>query len=212
MHAHNLDRAPLASPPRQGSAIVLESRGSAFVIDDPQQRAPVLGKRAVSCLVEPRVGDRVWFLAEGDDYFIVAVLERTQTDAATQLSVDGDLELRAGGRLELHAQTALALRSDDELAVEAKRGRVLLGALETFVRTLHANISESTLVGKLRELFVERLMQHSHTSYRSVAEVDHVMAGTIDYRAEHVAHIHAENTSMSASELVKVDAGQIHLG
>lgn len=227
MHAHNLDRTPFtASLPRQGTATVLERRAApssvglsaSFVLDDPSRPNSILAGRAASCLVEPQIGDRVWFVGEGDEHFIIAVLERQHAEAPTVLRVDGDLELRAGGNVrvageavELEANTALALRSD-ELQVQANRGRVLLGALESFIRSVHHSFTQSTLVGKVFELMVERLTQHSNTSYRSVAEVDQVSAGTLDYRAEKLAHIQAENTSMSAAELVKVDAGQIHLG
>ncbi len=219
MHAHNLDRAAFAAgPAHQGIAMVLECREQGWLLDAVQLSAPVLAGRAASCLIEPQVGDRVWFVGEGDEQYILAVLERQAASDATVLQVEGDLELRAGGRvrldardIELEADSALALRGD-ELSVEARRGRVLLDALSTFIRTVHANLSKSTFVGKALELLFERVVQHSNTSYRSVAEVDHVRAGTIDYRAEGVAHVHAENTSMSAAELVKVDAGQIHLG
>lgn len=207
MHAHNLDRSPviasLPHSPRQGTATVVERRASEFVLDDPSRPNAILARRAASCLLEPQLGDRVWFVGEADEHFVIAVLERQQADAPTVLEVDGDLELRAGGKLALQSE---------ELSVQAKRGRVLLGALESFVRSVQHSFTQSTVVGKVFELLVERLTQTSHTSVRTVAEVDHLNAGTIDYRAETLAHIHAENTSMSAAELVKVDAGQIHLG
>lgn len=223
MHANKLDRATFsATLPRQGFARVIARDAQGWQLDAPGRDAPVCAGRATSCLVEPALGDRVWFVGEGEEQFIIAVVERAEAaegPAATTIRVEGDLELRAGGqvrvegqRVELDASEALALRSRDELSVEARRGRVLLDSLATFIRSVRANFSESTLVGKVRQLLVERFTQHSNTSYRAIAELDHVKAGTLAYTAEAGVHIHGENTSMSAAELVKVDAGQIHLG
>jgi len=228
MHAHKLERAifsDLAPAPRQGFATVIAREGGTWQLDVPGADRPVGAGRATSCLVEPGVGDRVWFVGEGDEHFVIAVIapgprSTGETgERSTAICVDGDLDLRAGGRVrvdgervELDARAALSLRSRDELAIEARRGRVVLDSLASFVRSVRAHLSESTLVGKVRELIVERFTQHSNTSYRAVGELDHVRAGTLDYKAERGAHIHGENTSMSATELVKVDAGQIHLG
>jgi hypothetical protein len=45
-----------------------------------------------------------------------------------------------------------------------------------------------------------------------VAETDHVSAGQIDYEAESTLSLHSKYTLMTAEELVKVDADQIHMG
>ncbi|NVB39022.1 DUF3540 domain-containing protein [Pseudenhygromyxa sp. WMMC2535] len=237
MHAQKIDPLSLASQdaasagegaaPRQGVAVVHARDARGWLLREAQDEARPgalsVAQRALSCLIEPELGDRVLFVAVGEERFVLAVLARAaraegELEAPARIAVEGDLELRAGGRLrvggeavELAAERALAVRSE-EFSVQARRGRVLFDALDTFVRRVHATLTESTIVGRALERFVERFTEHSHTSYRSVATVDHVRAGSIDYHAQTVAHVHGENTSMSAAELVKVDAGQIHLG
>src|SRR5690348_13888334 len=67
--------------------------------------AEFAAQRAVSCLVEPKVGDRVLVASEeGGESFVLAVLARKEK-AAMEIAAEGDLVLRANaGKVQIMAQ------------------------------------------------------------------------------------------------------------
>jgi hypothetical protein len=162
-------------------------------------------QRAFSCLVEPEVGDRV--LLAGDaaaGLYILAVLER-QTDA-TRLKLEGDLSIElADGRFTVAATEGVNLVSRKTVTVAANE-------LEVQARRGHFFIDRIRLLGTTLEANLERLSQTVKHLYRRVLGVDHLRAGQIDYASEGSVRLHGENTLMTARELVKADAKQIHLG
>lgn len=210
--------AELTPPtPQQGQATIVGQQADAWVLNDGRHRFEA--RRAASCLLTPELGDRVWFVAERGEAYVIAVLERAAVTPA-QLHIGGDAELRsAGGTLTISATKELSLRSQqrvtvrgDEVLVHARLGRILLDECSNVLRSLFTHVGQSTMVAKLVELFAERLSTHSKTSVRTVETVDHVEAGNIDYRAGHSAQLGATHTRVTGSELVKVDGAQIHVG
>ncbi|MNW21786.1 hypothetical protein D3C71_2228950 [compost metagenome] len=59
---------------------------------------------------------------------------------------------------------------------------------------------------------LDRLTLMARLSLRSVSEMDQVRAGAIDFQADSSARLHAAYTVVTGSDLVKVDAKQIHMG
>lgn len=219
MSVLDLQRARVAThaPATQGSAIVQEIREQTYVLGelpDPQTRT---AQRAASCLLEPRVGDRVWFVAEAgpsgqQPSYVIAVLERAAGEAPARLSVDGApalhveaevLRLRANEKLEVQAE---------EVRVQGRRASVVLDECSTILRALFTHANRWTLVGKAIETLADRIVTHSKTAQRTVETVDQVKAGTIDYRAEHSVQIGGEQALVTGAEIVKLEGGQIHVG
>jgi hypothetical protein len=219
MQIHELQRgrAAATSPAHQGSALVLGLREQSYVLSERPDLQPWIARRAASCLLEPCVGDRVWFVVEAGPAgqqrsFVVAVLEREADERPARLSVEGAPELHVqADRLTLRADTQLGLQAD-EVRVHGRLLRAVLGECSSIVRTLFTHASQSTLVSKVVETVADQILAHSKTSQRTVEALDQVKAGTIDYRATGSAQIGAEHTLITGAELVKVDAGQIHLG
>ena len=219
MQVHDIQRSRTAaiSPAHHGSAIVLELREQTYVISERPELEPWIARRATSCLIEPRVGDRVWFVIEAglpgqQRCFVTAVLEREAAERPAQLSVEGASEVSVqADRLTLRADTRLDLQAG-EMHAQARLARVVLGECSAVMRTLFTHASKVTLVGKLVETFADKLGSYSKTSLRTVEALDQVQSGTIDYRAKTSAQIHAEHALVTGAELVKVEGGQIHLG
>jgi hypothetical protein len=217
-----LVRAPVPAPARQASAIILGLDERGFVLDLlDMQGAPLRGKRAASCLLEPAVGDRVWCVVESpDNAWVIAVLEREAGDAPMRLSLEGDAELRTReGTLVLAGDRGVEVRTEarvdvhaDEVRVSARIGRALLDEGSMILRSLVTHASKSTLIGKVVETLAERITTASQTSLRTVEALDQTRAGAIDLRAQTTAQITAQQTLINGGELAKVDAGQIHLG
>jgi hypothetical protein len=222
MHASELKLVssdPL-TPARQGAAIVVERDAAQLVLVEAQRR--FTARRASSCLLEPALGDRVWFVSEpglvGEQRsYVIAVLEREAAGPA-RLSVEGEVELRAD-QLTIVGEQGLALRSParvdvegDELRVRGRLARVLLDECSMVLRSLFAHVGKSTFVAKLIETLAERISVHSQTSLRTTEQLDQVKAGAIEVRAESSAQIGAAQTFVTGAELVKVEGAQIHLG
>jgi hypothetical protein len=223
MQAHDLDLVPSGSPASRSSSESLQGRATVVAIDDGGRlRLDVGGtapaKRAASCLLEPGVGDEVWFVGPRDDRFVIAVLERAPGAGASKLRLDGDASIDVGGRLSV-ASEQLDLRSDgqlgiegDELVVRARTGRAFVHDCAVVARELLTHATKSTLVGTVVETIADLVRSHSRASVRVVDEIDQLQAGNIEHRASSVAELAGEHTLINGSRLVKADAAQIHLG
>ncbi len=162
--------------------------------------------RAVSCLVAPEEGDLVLLAGpRSAGLYVLAVLERPGCSDA-RISTEGNLcfELRSG-RFTVAATEGVDLVSKrlvsvvaDRLETRAREGTLFLGSV-----TLIAGAVNSTL---------ERLSQKVKRVYRRVTELEHIRAGQIDCATEGILRLHGENTLLTARELVKTDAKQIHIG
>ncbi|MGV2909840.1 DUF3540 domain-containing protein [Achromobacter sp. AGC25] len=177
-------------------------------------------QRAASCLLAPQPGDEV--LISGPDpsrVYLIAVTVQA-APAHTTLEAPGDLVLRSNGgnvRVEsagdvtLQGQGAVHIRTP-EYAVEADEERHACKRVRLVAEQLHATVGETRLVGRNYEAVLDRMTLMARLSMRSVSEVEQVRAGSIDYQAEQSARLHASYTLVTGSDLVKVDAKQIHMG
>lgn len=217
MQVHDLHHARAVAPAHQGSAVILEAGEHGYVLRESPIAPPVVARRAASCLLEPGVGDRVWFVVEAgfvgqQRAWVTAVLEREAEVSPARLSVEGAAELRVEApAVTLRAESRLELESD-ELRARGRLARVVLKECSSVLGSVFTHAKKMTVVGTLIETLAERLSVHSQTSQRTVEHIDQVAAGTIDYRASQSARIGAEHALISGAELVKVDGGQIHLG
>lgn len=210
MQRHSRDLLSFQAALASELAIVLEPRGRGWLVELDASGDRRIAAVAPSCMLEPRAGDSVCLVYMGDRAFILAILERS-AGAGAVLNIGGDLEIRTGGNVTIDAGAGLRTRSAT-LQLEAKNGHMLFGRIDIAARSVYAYLRESTVVGSILDTLVDRVAQHCRTSYRAVTSLDYVSAGNLDYRAEGTAHVHGQNTMLSASELAKVDASQIHLG
>ncbi|KYF82960.1 DUF3540 domain-containing protein [Sorangium sp. So ce394] len=177
-------------------------------------------QRAVSCLVEPEVGDVVLLArSERGKSYVLAVLERAP-GAAARVVHDGDIELQLRrGRFRVAAQEGIDLASGKDVSVASAgvrvntvEGNVVFQRLSCFGAAVHAEVEKAKMVFTSLETVAERLTQKLKRSYRLIEQFDHVRADRIDYAAKQTASLRGENTLVTAEELVKLDGEQIHLG
>jgi hypothetical protein len=177
-------------------------------------------RRAVSCLVEPEIGDHV--LVAGDEEgqaFVLAVLAR-KPGAAVRLGAEGDVTWTLpDGKFTVAAAQAIELATPGTATVAAGALRVTAGDARLHLdhvsflgRLVHAQAETVKLVAGALDQTLERFWHRVKRSYRFIAEQDHVRAGHLDYAAKETAHLRGKNTLVTAEQLVKVDAGQVHLG
>jgi Protein of unknown function (DUF3540) len=214
----NLARKLHDDPVFQEIGTVTRASGSSY--DVATASSTVEARRAASCLIEPAVGDRVIIGGSASEGSYVLAILRREVDASTAISVDGDLEVRAkGGRFVVATRDGIDLVSSGDVSVVSARvdvnaadSNVTLGRLTFFGALMRAEIEKIKLFAETFDSVVERVAQRVQRSYRTITETDHVRAERIDYVAEKTASVHGENALVTARELVKIDAEQIHVG
>lgn len=175
---------------------------------------------APSCLLAPLVGDKVLLVTDtqGGDY-VLAVLERAAGQTAT-LRFSGNTEISAAsGSLSLSGRDGVALTSARELSLTATalrataiNGEVTIENMSVVGGAWRSCVDSVKSVGRTFDSVLERCHQRVARSYRQVDEMDQVKAGQIDYQADTSLQLHAKYALVTADELVKMDAEQIHLG
>lgn len=163
-------------------------------------------RRAVSCLITPEKGDLVLLAGQRSaDLYVLAVLERPGCCDA-RISTHGDLtfDLRSG-RLTVATAEGVDLISKKAVSVIAER-------LEARAREGSLFLGSIKLIAGAVNSTVDCLSQTVKRAYRRITEIEHVRAGQIDCATKGNMRLHGENTLMTARELVKADAKQIHIG
>jgi hypothetical protein len=182
--------------------------------------AELVARRAVGCVVEPREGDRVLVATEEDgESFVLSVLERPAA-APTTIAVEGDLVLRSGrGKVRIAAQEGVDIVAGAPVRVTASaieiaalHGRAAIERIELFGAAVKAELGKVKMIASTFDAVVDRFSQRAKRSYRTVEEIDQVRARQIDYAAEGTAHLRGENALVTAVDVVKVNADQVHLG
>jgi hypothetical protein len=176
--------------------------------------------RAVGCLVEPAIGDRVLIASEEDgESFVLSVLTRA-APTATTISAEGDLVMRSSnGQVVIAGQTGVdvltagtANIAASAVEVRAARGRIAILWLETFSEAVKAEFGRVKLFSETFDSVLGRFSQRAKRSYRTVEEIDQVRAHQIDYAAEGNARIKGENALVTATDVAKINGEQVHLG
>ena len=170
----------------------------------------IAARLALGCLVQPEPGDTVLVLQAGQANWITLVLDRSGS-APVRLATAGDMVLAAGGSLALDAGTRLQLTAP-ELDVQAGTVRTLFDHLTHIGQHVVAHVPRLRLVIDMMETIAEHVLLRTRRSSRFVAETDQCRSGSIDFRAETSMHLHARAAFVSAQDLVRVDADQIHMG
>ena len=180
----------------------------------------VRARRAASLLLEPCAGDRVLGARDGDAHYVLAVLER-RSGERQRLRLGGDAVLQVDrGSLALEADRGVEIRTPGDVTVAAGRGIVATASSTRWVsstfayvgRTATATLDTWSVVADRLETVARSLLQRLSFSVREVEGPDHLRCTDLDHRASGTASLRGNHTLVSARELVKVDAGQIHLG
>ncbi|MET3495456.1 DUF3540 domain-containing protein [Variovorax boronicumulans] len=177
-------------------------------------------QRAASCLLRPEIGDLV--LVSGPDanrLYLTAVAE--QADARTaRLDVSGDLTLASErGAVSIESATQLSLEGREglrmgtpQLEIDAGAADCRVGCLAYSGEEAEVRVLSIRVIGRVYEAIVDRLVHLSKTAFRMTEGIDQVRASHIDYQASEMARLHGKNTVVTAKDLIKADASQIHMG
>jgi hypothetical protein len=201
----------------QETGTVVEVGESGVVVETPSGRFPALC--AVSCLVAPAEGDRVLVAVPPlGELYVLAVLART-SQAPLVLRLDTSTAIECAGELSILGTEAVELRSPGEVRTTAKVARttaveavIATDRLSVVSRLVEANAQHVKGVLGIVDTVLDRLSQRVKNSYRFVEELDLTRAKSVDLRASETVHVRGQNAFMTADDLVKMQAQQIHLG
>jgi len=193
-------------------------RGDRFAIEAAPGDPAFVAQRAVSCLVEPTLGDAVLFAGKpSGSLYILAVLERD--DDAVTLRAPGDLTVQVdAGRFTVASKGVDVVSSEDisltssEVQVRASRSKVFVRRVELLSERIFGETEALKLVASKVERIAERVVDRVGRSYRFVEEMDQLRAGSIEHVAEETIRLKGEHAFLQADGLTKVDGDQIHLG
>ena len=203
----------LCAEPVQGRATVLAvaHNGPVCMCTVRTRQGDLTARQAASCLLVPRTGDQVWLAGDLEQgIYVTAILERHELVAE-------QIRLPAGSSIEA-TSGALTLRADSlhlagaQLTVQVDAAALCAQKVTGVGREVVWSFGSIKVISELLESFADRLVQFSRWSQRTVDGLDQVRSTHIDYRAEQTLQLQAENLIANASNLVKVDGEQIHLG
>jgi hypothetical protein len=170
-----------------------------------------IGRRAVSCLLEPREGDSVACMqvAPGE-LWILAVLQR-EGEGANLLRLPGETRVQLDeGTLTL-AAPRLALHGE-QLEVRAQEGRIAMDSAELVGRQLRVVGGVMKLVGSVLSTVMDRVNHYSRHYVRTTDGTDRVAATHVECEAQQLLRLSGEHTLVNGEKLIKARGGQIHFG
>jgi hypothetical protein len=219
MHAIRIAIPPEPAPPALELAHVIsvEGRGSRVRTASGEE---LDARIAASCLVQPRAGDQVALLcpAGSDVSYIWAVLERAE-EGPLGIAAPGGLTVSAPAgsvvvsaeRIELSSRERLGI-TGAEVDVEARGLRVVFRELQAAGTRAALGVESIRSVGKNLTLMVERTLTRVRRSYRVVEELEQLTGRQLDYKLSGNVSVRAKSSLITAQDLVKLDAKQLHLG
>ena len=159
---------------------------------------------AASCILSPAPGDRVLVVHAGEECYVLAVL-RQHRDGEAQLVFERDVSLNVlKGKLRIAAQEGVEL--------ETGQVKLAFSILDLVGESIVSKTKKVRVVAETFDTIAGRLYQRAVNFLRRTDELDRVEAKNMDRRAEQLMHNHSENAVTTAEHLVKIDAGQVHVG
>ncbi len=211
---------PEAEPTAEAVAefgFVISRAGSSARVKTPsgEREAEI----APGCLISPAQGDRVLVVQSGEEAYVLAVLQQRRP-GESKMVFDQDVSLNVRkGRLRIMAQDGVEIVSPKELNVQvgtvaasAKQINLAFALLDLVGESIAAKTKKVRVVTEAFDTVAGRIYQRAVNFLRRTDELDRVEAKNMDRRAQQLMHTHAENVVTTADHLVKIDAGQVHVG
>ncbi|WP_269585960.1 DUF3540 domain-containing protein [Roseibium sp. Sym1] len=178
---------------------------------------PVRARRAVSCLVEPRVSDTVALLSTAEGVFITDVLLRSEEEAQA-LHINA---LRNDGTRQDFVLSAGNLRIDAEEGLEATGKRLAFRFDSMLMSSRQLALVGKKLMTSMLDIVTNaktQLASFETTSTKTrnrvdrVVETDQLRAGSIQTQADTVALTQAGSALTVAKEDIRLDGKRISMG
>ncbi|HKJ88426.1 MAG TPA: DUF3540 domain-containing protein [Gammaproteobacteria bacterium] len=206
-----------ATPARELGSGVVESAaqgGWAVACDAGRVRA----RKAFSCLVEPRNGDRVLVAELAGEAYILAVLERPGCQDAC-LSFPGNVEVQApNGNLDMVADREVGVTAS-EAHVTAQRTRMLSREMDVYAGTLavrggalNAQATEVNVTAQRSSSVIGRVFQRAESVIRQVEQVETLNVGNLIQTVREQLNLRARWGVLRTRKDLSIDGEHIHMG
>jgi len=186
--------------PMQQTATVLSVGPDTALID--HQGHVSRARIALSCLVQPEPGDHV-LVAMAEESWVTAVLARPGP-APIRLLAASDAVI--GG-----PATALTLNAG-ALNIQAATATSMIGDVTHSGASFTGHLAIVKVIAGLFETLAQRILVQTKSYLRMVDEADQLRAKTIDHSASATMHHEADCVFVSGGTVIRLDAGQIHMG
>lgn len=205
--------------PELVSATVVEDRENDWVLARDGWTEMAAG-RAVSCLLVPRVGDRVLAAAVENKWYVLHVLERVSGRRKCQIALDEGVVLSADtGRLTVAAKGGISVVTPatanilaSHIWLHAGTGESRFGRWKCRGDSFQADVGAVKLNAVSVETTADRLVQRLKNCYRRVSDLDRTWAGQLVYTVKNVLSLRGKHSVVTAEQELKLDGERIHMG
>ncbi len=159
--------------------------------------------RASGCLLDPRKGDTVLFVNADGRRVVVTILATIRTQTPRSMTFPGGMFFRSEGEIRVEASRFHGVFS--EFSVSAPL-LTLTGDLLTFAGRKISEVAQTV------ERLADWLHDRARSATREVESVDRQQAGSVMIEAESLVSVTSRSAILSASDLMKIDSNQTHLG
>lgn len=177
-------------------------------------------KRAVSCLVEPEVGDLVMLCEAPSEQcsFILSVLAKSDPECG-RMCLPGGVTLQTEGKqltvqadgIDLKSRETIGL-STVHLDVNAAAATMRVGHFQTWADTVETTADRVTVLAKTLTQQLGRMITRVRESWRKVEGLDETQAARIRVYVEGSHQLDAEHVTVNAEGFVRVDGKSINIG
>ncbi|MDQ7032714.1 MAG: DUF3540 domain-containing protein [Desulfonauticus sp.] len=181
----------------------------------------VWAERAISCLVEPVMGDRVLISRDiSGDAFVLAVLKRMEYKRDHDIVLSGNINIISrDGRVSVQSQKEVNISTHGHLRfasrdfdLHAQDGKVAINKLSFVGKLFSGQIKTIKMVCASVEHFIGRLTQKLQNCFKFVKEHDEVQSGSSRYLVEDMLTVQSKNALHQAEEVITINGEQVHLG
>lgn len=173
--------------------------------------ATIKSKTAVSCLLQPDVGDKV--LLEFDDEnqaYVLAILDR-ETVSESSLLLPNNTRVKAKESLILESEESISLaskaysQSSESLAVKFDQAAIS-------GKKLHSNIELLHSVSRIMSQVASQAVQKFKSYVRKTEESDQVQAAHMARQVSGLYNMQSKHTILVSEKDTKIDGEHIHMG
>lgn len=220
MNVVALRPTPIAPEPVHLLGRVTAIAADGQIVIEDESGAAWSCRRAASCLLQPQPGDTV--MISGPDrlrVWLIAVVEQADSSVSrigapgdvVLASTTGSVSIESAADVRLQATGALGMQAA-QWKLDADRAQCRVDEMLYTGRQADATVGHARIFGKVFETVADRVMQMARNAFRIVDDTEHVRVGQMDLEAEQSVRVHGRHTLLTGTDLVKVDASQIHMG
>jgi hypothetical protein len=179
----------------------------------------VSARKAYSCLIVPRVGDRVMVNSVEGDYFILAILERPgHQDMTLEFPSSVQMDVKAGGigiaaseNIDVLTSSSCNLMAND-LNFSSLSMKLQTGTLTSQTQKIEAHTRDIHLFAEMLNTVAERVTQRAGMVVRWVETMETLNIGNLIQKIRHNYTTHADQAVITAKSDMRIDAERIHMG